>query len=158
MVGVPIHVQIYFRVHPSRFRLMGSDKQRWCRGKHWTRRLVEASRLPTGESKYCTNSGESLHFNRYQQRHKKSLVFNVRVICHKQVLDINTLGLIDVTVTFLPLLKRAKGRIVNTASVFGRCSLAGSTPYCISKYGVECFSDGIRWSFSFTRMHYVSKI
>ena len=56
----------------------------------------------------------------------------------------NTLGTIEVTLTFLPLLKRTKGRIVNTSSVAGLCTLPGSTPYCISKHGIESFSDGIR--------------
>ena len=61
-----------------------------------------------------------------------------------QVLDVNLFGLIDVTMTFLPLVKRSRGRIVNTASVFGRHSLGGSMPYCVSKYGVEAFTDTLR--------------
>ena len=60
------------------------------------------------------------------------------------MVDINLLGLIDVTTTFLPLLKKGKGRIVNMASQLGRVSLPGSAPYTVSKYGVECFSDALR--------------
>ena len=61
-----------------------------------------------------------------------------------QVLDVNLLGLIDVTMTFLPLVKRSHGRIVNTASVFGRHVIGGCAPYCVSKYGVEAFTDSLR--------------
>lgn len=60
-----------------------------------------------------------------------------------KVLNVNLLGVIDVTLHFLPLLKKAKGRVVNVASIFGRLSLAGGA-YCPSKYGVEAFSDSLR--------------
>lgn len=60
-----------------------------------------------------------------------------------KILDVNLLGVIDVTLHFLPLLKKAKGRVVNVASIFGRLSLAGGG-YCLSKYGVEAFSDSLR--------------
>ena len=63
---------------------------------------------------------------------------------YRNVFNVNLLGLIDVTNTFLPLVKKEKGRIVNMASVMGRISFQGMTPYCISKYGVESFSDSIR--------------
>ncbi|XP_059198633.1 retinol dehydrogenase 1 [Centropristis striata] len=61
----------------------------------------------------------------------------------KKVLDVNLMGVIDVTLHFLPLLKKARGRVVNVASVFGRLSIAGGG-YCLSKYGVEAFSDSLR--------------
>ena len=61
-----------------------------------------------------------------------------------QVLAVNLLGLIDVTMTFLPLIKRSRGRVVNCSSVFGRHVINGCSPYCISKYGVEAFTDGLR--------------
>jgi len=63
---------------------------------------------------------------------------------YRQVADVNLYGLIDMTVTFLPLIKKAKGRVVNTASIVGRYAYAGSLPYTISKYGVEAFTDGLR--------------
>ncbi|XP_056145784.1 retinol dehydrogenase 1 [Lampris incognitus] len=59
------------------------------------------------------------------------------------VLDVNLLGLIDVTLQFLPLLKKARGRVVNVASILGRLSLTGGG-YCLSKWGVEAFSDSLR--------------
>ncbi|KAM7079896.1 retinol dehydrogenase 16-like isoform 1-T2 [Ciconia maguari] len=60
-----------------------------------------------------------------------------------KVLDINLVGLIEVTLSLLPLVKRAQGRVVNVASVMGRISFFGGG-YCISKFGVEAFSDSLR--------------
>ncbi|NXY00118.1 RDH16 dehydrogenase, partial [Centropus bengalensis] len=60
-----------------------------------------------------------------------------------KVLDVNLLGLIEVTLSVLPLVRRARGRVVNVASVMGRVSFFGGG-YCISKFGVEAFSDCLR--------------
>ena len=94
---------------------------------------------------------------------------------------VNLFGLIDVTKTFLPLVKKAKGRVVNTgkrlqilisysiklyvdvsysvqdsdkkcifklssstASIAGRVAVVRA-PYCVSKFGVEAFSDCMRY-------------
>ncbi|XP_062908464.1 dehydrogenase/reductase SDR family member 9-like isoform X2 [Mobula hypostoma] len=62
---------------------------------------------------------------------------------YRAVLNVNLIGLIEVTLSVLPLIKRARGRIVNIASVGGRISpLSGA--YYISKFGVEAFNDGLR--------------
>ncbi|NXY83146.1 RDH16 dehydrogenase, partial [Alcedo cyanopectus] len=60
-----------------------------------------------------------------------------------KVLNVNLIGLIEVTLSLLPLLRRARGRVVNVASVMGRVSFFGGG-YCISKFGVEAFSDSLR--------------
>uniref|UniRef100_A0A3P8TRV1 Dehydrogenase/reductase (SDR family) member 9 n=1 Tax=Amphiprion percula TaxID=161767 RepID=A0A3P8TRV1_AMPPE len=62
---------------------------------------------------------------------------------YKPMLAVNLLGVIDVTLSVLPLIKKARGRVVNVASVFGRISPFGG-PYCVSKYGVEAFNDSLR--------------
>ena len=62
---------------------------------------------------------------------------------YKATNSVNLYGLIDVTMTFLPLVKMARGRVVNTASTAGRFSSAHWIPYCVSKYGVEAFRDGL---------------
>ncbi|KAE8278615.1 Retinol dehydrogenase 7 [Larimichthys crocea] len=62
---------------------------------------------------------------------------------YKSMLDVNLNGVISVTLSVLPLIKKAKGRVVNVASVFGRISATGG-PYTISKYGVEAFNDSLR--------------
>ncbi|XP_017279966.1 retinol dehydrogenase 16-like [Kryptolebias marmoratus] len=62
---------------------------------------------------------------------------------YKSMLGVNLTGVIDVTLSVLQLIKKAKGRVVNVASVFGRISPFGG-PYCVSKYGVEAFNDSLR--------------
>ncbi|XP_077436068.1 retinol dehydrogenase 7-like [Vanacampus margaritifer] len=62
---------------------------------------------------------------------------------YKSMLAVNLVGVIDVTLSVLPLIKKARGRVVNVASVFGRISPVGG-PYCVSKYGVEAFNDSLR--------------
>ncbi|NXO26301.1 RDH16 dehydrogenase, partial [Cisticola juncidis] len=60
-----------------------------------------------------------------------------------KVLDVNLVGLVEGTLSLLPLVRRARGRVVNVASVMGRVSCFGGG-YCISKFGVEAFSDSLR--------------
>ncbi|XP_037320007.2 retinol dehydrogenase 7-like [Pungitius pungitius] len=62
---------------------------------------------------------------------------------YKSMLDVNLNGVIAVTLSVLQLIKKARGRVVNVASVFGRISATGG-PYTISKYGVEAFNDSLR--------------
>ncbi|KAL9980789.1 hypothetical protein ACROYT_G009427 [Oculina patagonica] len=62
----------------------------------------------------------------------------------KRMADVNLWGMIDVTKTFLPLIKKSQGRVVNLASMAGRLSFSSGSAYCISKYGVEAFSDALR--------------
>ncbi|XP_031205637.1 retinol dehydrogenase 16-like [Mastomys coucha] len=64
------------------------------------------------------------------------------------VLDVNLLGVIDVTLNMLPLVRKARGRVVNVSSIMGRVSYVGGG-YCISKYGVEAFSDSLRRELSY---------
>eukprot|EP00057_Strongylocentrotus_purpuratus_P013158 XP_011667632.1 PREDICTED: retinol dehydrogenase 7 isoform X2 [Strongylocentrotus purpuratus] len=62
---------------------------------------------------------------------------------YEKVLAVNLFGVVDVTLTFLPLLKESSGRLVNVASSAGRVSaLPGG--YCESKFAVEAFSDAVR--------------
>ncbi|XP_078666284.1 retinol dehydrogenase 16-like isoform X4 [Branchiostoma floridae x Branchiostoma belcheri] len=63
---------------------------------------------------------------------------------YQAVLNVNLLGMIDVTKTFLPLIKKSRGRIVNVASGVGRLAMPQGAPYTVSKYGVEAFSDCLR--------------
>ncbi|XP_074153902.1 D-beta-hydroxybutyrate dehydrogenase, mitochondrial isoform X3 [Sminthopsis crassicaudata] len=39
----------------------------------------------------------------------------------------------------------SEGRIVNISSVLGRTASAGRSTYCITKFGMEAFSDCLRW-------------
>uniref|UniRef100_A0A452G554 Retinol dehydrogenase 16 n=1 Tax=Capra hircus TaxID=9925 RepID=A0A452G554_CAPHI len=65
-----------------------------------------------------------------------------------KALDVNLLGVIDVTLSLLPLVRKARGRVVNVSSVLGRVSIHGGG-YCISKKGVEAFSDSLRRELSY---------
>ncbi|XP_004589745.2 retinol dehydrogenase 7-like [Ochotona princeps] len=59
------------------------------------------------------------------------------------VLNVNLLGMIEVTLSLLPLVRKARGRVVNVSSVVGRVAMFGGG-YSISKYGVQAFSDSLR--------------
>lgn len=62
----------------------------------------------------------------------------------KQVVDVNLWGTVTVTKVFLPLVKKASGRIINIASAMSRVSLPGAAAYSMSKFGVVAFSDALR--------------
>uniref|UniRef100_A0A8C6SYA0 3-hydroxybutyrate dehydrogenase, type 1 n=1 Tax=Neogobius melanostomus TaxID=47308 RepID=A0A8C6SYA0_9GOBI len=64
---------------------------------------------------------------------------------YRQVYEVNLIGTIRVTKAVLPLIRRAKGRVVNIASMYGRMGNIMRSPYCVSKYGVEVFSDCLRY-------------
>ncbi|XP_050974701.1 dehydrogenase/reductase SDR family member 9 [Labeo rohita] len=61
----------------------------------------------------------------------------------KHMINVNLIGVVAITLSVLPLIKKAKGRVVNVASIFGRISTLGGA-YCITKYGVEAFNDSLR--------------
>ncbi|XP_064372896.1 D-beta-hydroxybutyrate dehydrogenase, mitochondrial-like isoform X3 [Dromaius novaehollandiae] len=63
---------------------------------------------------------------------------------YKEVAEINLWGTVRVTKAFLPLIRRAKGRVVNITSMLGRMVSPSRSCYCISKFGVEAFSDCLR--------------
>lgn len=60
-----------------------------------------------------------------------------------KVINVNLVGLIEVTLHMLPMVKKARGRVVNMSSSGGRVAVIGGG-YCVSKFGVEAFSDSIR--------------
>ncbi|XP_047642923.1 17-beta-hydroxysteroid dehydrogenase type 6 [Phacochoerus africanus] len=58
-------------------------------------------------------------------------------------LKVNLIGVTEVTLSMLPLVKKAQGRIVNVSSILGRVAFFGAA-YSSSKHGVEAFSDVLR--------------
>ncbi|KAB0340311.1 hypothetical protein FD754_023239 [Muntiacus muntjak] len=68
----------------------------------------------------------------------------------RYTLRVNLIGLIEVTLSMLPLVRRAQGRIVNVSSILGRIAFFAAD-YCCSKYGVEAFSDVL--SYEYYRHH-----
>jgi NAD(P)-dependent dehydrogenase (short-subunit alcohol dehydrogenase family) len=69
---------------------------------------------------------------------------------YEKILNVNLHGVIRVTTTFLPLVRLSRGRVVNVASIAGRMAHVGLGPYTISKYGVEAFTDTLRFEYMFT--------
>ncbi|EDO49744.1 predicted protein [Nematostella vectensis] len=63
---------------------------------------------------------------------------------YKRMADVNLWGVVDVSKTFLPLVKMARGRVVNISSIYGFFSPIFGSHYAITKYGVEAFSDSMR--------------
>ncbi|XP_043933748.1 D-beta-hydroxybutyrate dehydrogenase, mitochondrial-like [Protopterus annectens] len=64
---------------------------------------------------------------------------------YKDVAEVNLWGTIRVTKACLPLIRRAKGRVVNITSMLGRMANPARSPYCVTKFGVEAFSDCLRY-------------
>jgi len=59
-------------------------------------------------------------------------------------MEVNVLGQIAMIQAFLPLLRAARGRIINMSSISGRVAAPYLGPYCGSKFALEAFSDALR--------------
>ncbi len=62
----------------------------------------------------------------------------------EQQMRVNVFGHIFVTQTFLPLLRKAQGRIVFTSSESGRMTLPLMAPYSASKFALEAAASALR--------------
>jgi NAD(P)-dependent dehydrogenase (short-subunit alcohol dehydrogenase family) len=62
----------------------------------------------------------------------------------RQHFEVNVMGVVHAVQAFLPLLRRAKGRIVNISSVSGRIAYPFMGPYAASKHALEALSDSLR--------------
>jgi len=62
----------------------------------------------------------------------------------RQVLEINVVGQVAVTQALLPLLKRARGRVVFVGSAAGRFAAPLYGPYAASKFALEAVADALR--------------
>ena len=62
----------------------------------------------------------------------------------RRVLETNTIAPLSVTKPLIPLLRRARGRIVMISSIAGFSSTPLLTPYCASKFALEALTDGLR--------------
>jgi len=58
--------------------------------------------------------------------------------------EVNLFGQIAVTQACMPLLRKAKGRVVNMSSVSGKFVYPFFGPYAMSKHALEAFSDALR--------------
>ncbi|GAB1540314.1 SDR family NAD(P)-dependent oxidoreductase [Scytonema sp. NUACC21] len=58
--------------------------------------------------------------------------------------EVNVFGQIAVTQAFLPLIRKAKGRIVNIGSTGGQIAFPFVSALCASKFALEAFTDALR--------------
>ncbi|KAF1770749.1 hypothetical protein GCK72_002572 [Caenorhabditis remanei] len=61
-----------------------------------------------------------------------------------KVAEINLWGPVRATMAVKKLLKKARGRVIQVASICARVGLPGLGPYTVSKYGVSAYCDVIR--------------
>lgn len=62
----------------------------------------------------------------------------------RRQLEVNVIGQVAVIQAMLPLLRAARGRIVNMSSVSGIAAAPFLGPYCASKHALEAISDSLR--------------
>ncbi|BFZ13679.1 hypothetical protein BsWGS_16718 [Bradybaena similaris] len=62
---------------------------------------------------------------------------------YQATIGVNFLGMMSVTNAFLPLVRKERGRIVNTGSTVGRLATLPAS-YSVSKFCVEAYSDCLR--------------
>jgi NAD(P)-dependent dehydrogenase (short-subunit alcohol dehydrogenase family) len=62
----------------------------------------------------------------------------------RRQLEVNLVGQVAVTQAFLPMLRAARGRIVNMSSIGGKVAVPLLGAYAASKFGLEGFSDSLR--------------
>jgi NAD(P)-dependent dehydrogenase (short-subunit alcohol dehydrogenase family) len=62
----------------------------------------------------------------------------------REQFEVNVVGQIAVTQACLPMLRAAKGRIVNMSSISGTIASPYLGPYCASKFALEALSDSLR--------------
>lgn len=62
----------------------------------------------------------------------------------RHVFEVNVLGPVAVSQAFLPMLRTARGRIINISSLSGRLAMPFTGPYAGSKFALEGISDALR--------------
>ncbi|MBX3013263.1 MAG: SDR family oxidoreductase [Caldilineaceae bacterium] len=62
---------------------------------------------------------------------------------HRQM-EVNVYGALGMIQSFLPLLRQARGRIINMSSISGLVANPFIGPYAASKYALEALSDALR--------------
>lgn len=71
----------------------------------------------------------------------------------RRLLEVNVIGHLAVTQAFLPLLRRAQGRIVNIGSISGRLVLPFGGAYSVSKFALEALTEELRIELRPWRVH-----
>ncbi|XP_040264896.1 17-beta-hydroxysteroid dehydrogenase type 2 [Bufo bufo] len=77
---------------------------------------------------------------------------------YKQCMDVNFIGVVQVTKMFMPLLRKAKGRLVTICSMAGHSPIPGFAAYAASKAALSMFSavmrqDLFKWGVQVSAIH-----
>jgi NAD(P)-dependent dehydrogenase (short-subunit alcohol dehydrogenase family) len=62
----------------------------------------------------------------------------------RKVFEVNVVGLLAVTHSFIPMLRRAQGRLINISSGHGLLAIPDKSVYAASKFAVQAISDSLR--------------
>ena len=62
----------------------------------------------------------------------------------RSIIEVNLISIFAVTQAFLPMLRKSKGRIINTGSIFGLIALPGRSIYAATKFALEAISESLR--------------
>ncbi|MCP9469626.1 MAG: SDR family oxidoreductase [Nitrospira sp.] len=62
----------------------------------------------------------------------------------RRQLEVNVIGQVAVIQAFLPLIRRARGRLINMGSIAGRGAMPLMGPYAASKFALEAITDALR--------------
>ncbi|XP_072278616.1 17-beta-hydroxysteroid dehydrogenase type 2 [Pyxicephalus adspersus] len=77
---------------------------------------------------------------------------------YKQCMEVNFIGVVQVTKMFMPLLRKAKGRLVTMSSMAGHIPIPGFAAYAASKAAVTMFcgvmrQDLMKWGVNVSSIH-----
>ena len=62
----------------------------------------------------------------------------------RKLFEVNVIGLMAVTMVFIPMLRKAKGRIINVGSSASFLAFPGASVYSGSKFAVRAITDSLR--------------
>lgn len=62
----------------------------------------------------------------------------------RRLFEVNVVGLLAVTRAFIPLLRKAQGRLINVSSGHGLLAIPDKSVYAASKFAVQAISDSLR--------------
>jgi NAD(P)-dependent dehydrogenase (short-subunit alcohol dehydrogenase family) len=62
----------------------------------------------------------------------------------RKLMEVNLLGLMAVTQSFIPMLRKSKGRIINIGSTSSYLAFPGACAYSASKFAVKAVTDSLR--------------
>lgn len=62
----------------------------------------------------------------------------------RKLMDVNLLGLMEITQSFIPMLRKSRGRIINIGSTSSYLAVPGACAYSASKFAVKAVSDSLR--------------